>query len=177
MIFEIWVILDFEGDLIALVFLEQKVLFGVHENRQRIGVTVDFSLIVEEKVFIRVLLRWKSRWESRPLDVCGHEEEFDFVFAIGSEEEDHVEFEFVTFVEVEIAFLDIFEVANSLRVFMLSDLLDKDVLCRGEFNDTGDVFVDGNVLVLEEPGVIIGKLVEGFLESEELLDSELELFS
>lgn len=54
-------ILDFEGDLIALVFLEQKVLFGVHENRQRIGVTVDFSLIVEEKVFIRVLLRWKSR--------------------------------------------------------------------------------------------------------------------
>ena len=79
--------------------------------------------------------------------------------------------------EVEIAFLDIFEVANSLRVFMLSDLLDKDVLCRGEFNDTGDVFVDGNVLVLEEPGVIIGKLVEGFLESEELLDSELELFS
>ena len=61
MIFKIRVILDFEGDFVALVFLEQKVLFGVHENRQRIGVTVDFSLIVEEKVFIRVLLRWKSR--------------------------------------------------------------------------------------------------------------------
>jgi hypothetical protein len=63
------VILDFEGYLIALVFLEQEVLFGVHENRQWIGVTIDFSLIIEEKVFVRILFRRKCRRKSGPLDV------------------------------------------------------------------------------------------------------------
>jgi hypothetical protein len=69
-------------------------------------------------------------------------------------------------VELDIAFVDVFEVADSFGVFVLSDLFDEDILHWGEFNDAVDIFVNRNVLVLEEPWVVAGELVEGFPEGE-----------
>jgi hypothetical protein len=58
MVFEVGVILDVEGELVELIFFHNKILLGVKENGEGTGVAVDFGLVVEEEVFVGVLIDW-----------------------------------------------------------------------------------------------------------------------
>ena len=149
MILELRMIPDLEHNLVQLIFLEQKVFIRCHENRQRICVTVDFGFIVEEKVFVGILLIRNGRRETRPLDVSRHEEKFDFVFALRSEEEYQVEFEIVTFFDVKFTLLYLLEVTHLFGILMLPDLSDIHILSCSYLNRTHNILTYRNVFIFK----------------------------
>ena len=73
--------------------------------------------------------------------------------------------------------MDGFEVVYFFRVFVLCNLVDVEVFGCSDFEQTQNIFVDGDVFVFEGNGVVVGELIEEFFKGEELLDGELELFS